>query len=61
MQPDSPSVSALIRRVAGKEIGLFFASPVASLVALWGMSGVRALEQVAQQLEQRDGVRKVGL
>lgn len=31
MQPDSPSVSALIRRVAGKEIGLFFASPVAWL------------------------------
>jgi hypothetical protein len=40
---------------------LLFASPVASLVALWGMSGVRALEQVSGQLEQLDGVRKVAL
>jgi len=37
---------------------LLFASPLASLVALWGMSGVRALEQVTEQLEQLDGRRR---
>ena len=32
---------------------LLFASPLASLVALWGMSGVRALEQVTERALER--------
>jgi hypothetical protein len=38
---------------------LLIASPFGSLVALWGMSGVRALEQVCDQLVQLDSAKKL--
>lgn len=36
---------------------LLIASPLGSLVALWGMSGVRTLEQVSDQLVQLDSMK----
>jgi hypothetical protein len=38
---------------------LLIASPLGSLVALWGMSGVRALEQVSDQLVQLDNIKSL--
>lgn len=40
-----------------QQVVMLFASPLSLLVALWGMSGVKTLENVPTQLEKLDAAR----
>ena len=44
-----------------QQVVMLFASPLSLLVALWGMSGVKTLENVPTQLEKLDAARQAVL